>query len=155
MLLNCGLGEDLRVPCREIQPVNPKGNQSSMFIGRIDVEGATPIHWPPDGLIGKYPDAGKDWSLSKLQELVMDRDAAVLGIAKSWTKRLNWSLLKLMSIESVMPSNHLILHCSLLFLPSIFPRWISFQCSHAQEAHIYLWGSWSECICHPLGFSCS
>ena len=38
MLLNCGLGEDLRVPCREIQPVNPKGNQSWIFIGRTDSE---------------------------------------------------------------------------------------------------------------------
>ena len=33
----------------------------------------------------------------------------------------SWSLLKLMSIESVMPSNHLILCCPLLLLPSVFP----------------------------------
>ena len=34
--------------CKEIQPVQPKGNQSSLFIGRTDVEGETPIFWPPD-----------------------------------------------------------------------------------------------------------
>ena len=48
--------------CKEIQPVNPKGNQSWIFIGKTDSE--TPILWPPDaknGLIGKDPDAGKDW----------------------------------------------------------------------------------------------
>ena len=47
----------------EIQPVNPKGNQSCVFIGRTDVEAETPILWPPhvkNRLIGKDPDAGKD-----------------------------------------------------------------------------------------------
>ena len=50
--------------CKEIQPVHPKGDQSWMFIGRTDVEAATRIFWPPDAkswLIGKDPDAGKDW----------------------------------------------------------------------------------------------
>ena len=50
--------------CKEIQPVHPKGNQSWMFIGRIDAKAETPILWPPDvksWLIGKDPDAGKDW----------------------------------------------------------------------------------------------
>ena len=50
--------------CKEIQPVHPKGDKSWMFIGRIDVEAATPILWPPDAkswLIWKDPDAGKDW----------------------------------------------------------------------------------------------
>ena len=48
--------------CKEIQPVHPKGDQSWIFIGRTDAE--TPILWPPDAktwLIGKDPDAGKDW----------------------------------------------------------------------------------------------
>ena len=48
--------------CKDIQLVNPKGNQSWIFIGRTDAE--TPIFWPPDGknwLIGKDPEAGKDW----------------------------------------------------------------------------------------------
>ena len=50
--------------CKEIQPVHPKGNQPWTFIGRTDAEAETPILWPPDGkswLIGKDPDAGKDW----------------------------------------------------------------------------------------------
>ena len=50
--------------CKEIKPVNPKGNQSWIFIGRTDAETETLILWPPDTknwLIGKDPDAGKDW----------------------------------------------------------------------------------------------
>ena len=50
--------------CKEIKPVNPKGNQSWLFIGRTDAESEAPILWPPDAknvLIGKDPDTGKDW----------------------------------------------------------------------------------------------
>ena len=49
---------------KEIQPVHPKGNQSWIFIGRTDAEAEAPILWLPDAnnwLIGKDPDAGKDW----------------------------------------------------------------------------------------------
>ena len=49
--------------CKEIKPVNPKGNQSWIFIGSIDIEAEAPILWPPDAkswLIGKTPDAGQD-----------------------------------------------------------------------------------------------
>ena len=48
---------------KEIQPINPKGNQSWIFIGRTDAEVETPMRWPPDGknwLMWKDPDAGKD-----------------------------------------------------------------------------------------------
>ena len=66
MFLNCGVGEDSwgSLKCKEIQSVHPKGNQSWRFIGRTDAEAETPILWPPDvksWLIGKDPDAGKDW----------------------------------------------------------------------------------------------
>ena len=86
--------------CKEIKPDNPKGNQSWIFIGKTDAEAETPILWPPHAknwLIGKASDVGKDWrkkekgttenemigwhhrlmdmSLSKLRELVMDREA--------------------------------------------------------------------------------
>ena len=48
--------------CKDIQPVDPKGNQSWVFTGRADVEAEAPILWPPDvtsQLIGKDPDARK------------------------------------------------------------------------------------------------
>ena len=50
--------------CKETQPIHPKGDQSWIFIERIDVETETLILWPPDTkswLIWKDPDAGKDW----------------------------------------------------------------------------------------------
>ena len=56
------------VDCKQIQPVKLKGNQSWIFIGRTDAEAESPILWPPDGknwLIGKDPDAGKDWRQEK------------------------------------------------------------------------------------------
>ena len=49
---------------KEIKPVHPKGNQPWIFIGRTHAEAEAPILWPPDvkrWLIGKDPDAGKDW----------------------------------------------------------------------------------------------
>ena len=105
--------------CKEIQPVHPKGNQSWIFIGRIDAEAETPILWPSDAknwLIGKDPDAGKDW---KHEEKGMTEDemagwhhwldghefelgpgvsdeqrslhAAVHGFTKSRTQLSNWT----------------------------------------------------------------
>ena len=60
------LGKTLQrlLDCKEIKSVNPKGNQSWIFIGRTDAEAETPIHGPPDSkswLIWKDPDVGKDW----------------------------------------------------------------------------------------------
>ena len=68
---------------KEIQPVHPKGNQSWLHIGRTDAE--TPILWPPDAknwLIGKDPDAGKDW---RWEEKGMTEDE--MG---GWHHWLNW-----------------------------------------------------------------
>ena len=105
--------------CKEIQSDHPKGNQSWIFTGRTDAEAETPILWPLDSknwLIWKHSDAGKDWrqgekgmtgdkildgitdmidmSLSRFQDLVMDREArwaAVHGVAKSQTRLSDWT----------------------------------------------------------------
>ena len=69
--------------CKEIQPAHPKGDQSRVFIVRIDVEAETPMLWPPDvksWFIGKDPDAGKDWG----QENGTTEDEMV-----GWHHRLN------------------------------------------------------------------
>ena len=102
---------------KEIKPVNPKGNQPWIFTGRTDAnaEAEAPILWPPDvksQLIGKDPDAEKDWgqegkkemvgwttnsmnvSLSKLLETAKNTDvwyASVHGVPKSWTWLSDWT----------------------------------------------------------------
>ena len=63
MLLNRGVGEDFKSPldCKEIIPVNPKGNQSWIFIGRTNNEAETPMLWHLMRRTDSSPDAGKDW----------------------------------------------------------------------------------------------
>ena len=50
--------------CKEIKPVNPKGNQTRIFIGRTDAKAETPTLWQPNAknwLTWKDPNVGKDW----------------------------------------------------------------------------------------------
>ena len=135
--------------CKEIQPVHPKGNQSWIFIGRTDVEAETPILWPhhvKNWLIWKDPDAGKDWGQEEkgikechyekssihreVQQVVVVQSLSCVQLCvtsltaarqASLFFTVSWSLLKFMSIVSMMSSNHLILCCPCLPLPSIFP----------------------------------
>ena len=147
--------------CKEIKPVHPKGNQPWLFTGRTDAE--APILWPPNAknwLTGKDPDAGKDWrqeergqqkmrwldsitdsmdmSLSKLQELVMDREdwrAAVHGVTKrkDWATELNWDLL-INRIKQCVPFN--------VFS---FPHNV-----YEIQSHLWLYQSFFPAFCLPF-----
>ena len=113
------LGIESSLDSKEIKLVSPKGNQLWIFIGRSGVEAEAPTLWPPDAksqLIGKDPDAGKDWrqekkrwqriwwldsiidsmdvSLSIRQEIVKDRKAwraAAHGVTKSQIQLSDWT----------------------------------------------------------------
>ena len=115
--------------CKEIQPVHPKGDQSWIFTGRTDAE--APILWPPDvknWLIGKNPEAGKDWRGRRQKARGEEDDrgwdcwmasptqwiwvwvnsgswwetwrAAIHGVTKSQTRLSNWT-------ESLLKGSHI------------------------------------------------
>ena len=105
--------------CKEMKPVNPKGNRSWIFIGRTDTEAETPILWPPDlknwfilkSLMLRNSEGSRrrgqqrmrqldgmtksmDISFSKLRELLIDREAwraVVHGVSKNWTQLSDWT----------------------------------------------------------------
>ena len=78
--------------CKEIKPVNPKGNQPWIFIGNMDAEVEAPTLWSSDAknwLIGKDPDAGKDWGQKergwqRMTWLGSIVDSVVTNLSKPW-----------------------------------------------------------------------
>ena len=140
--------------CREINPFNPKGSQPWVLIGRTDAE--APIPWPPDvksWLIGKDPDAGKDWrqeekgvadlrwldsitdsmdvNISKLQETVTDRGAwhvAVCWVAKSPKQLINWTTAKYFLISV----------CSSILVFLVLHRWTEYNVNWIYPQRLYL-----------------
>ena len=144
--------------CREIKPINPKGNQSWIFIRRTGAEAEAPILWPPDPknwLIGKDPNAGKDWrqaekgmtedamvngitdsmdmSLGRLRELVKNKEvwrAAVCEIAKSQTRLSDWTELMYKVHEKVFNmANHSVQFSRSVVSDSATPRIAACQAS--------------------------
>ena len=97
--------------CKEIQPVHPKGNQSWIFIGRIDVEAETPILWSPDvknWIIWKDPDSGKDWRWEEKDQQRMrwlngitDSMDMSLSNSRSWWQRARSGVLQFMGLQRV------------------------------------------------------
>ena len=144
MFSNGGVGED----SWESLGLHSKGDQSWVFIGGTDAKTETPILWPlhvKSWLIGKDPDARRDWgqmrwldgitdsidvSLSELWELVMDREAwraAIHGVAKSHKRRGNWTELNWSIVK------HIAYPCG-----DVYPqRWLFFRCSLQKCKEVY------------------
>ena len=143
--------------CKEIQPVNPIGNQSWIFTGRTDAETETPILWPPDvknWLIGGTLMVGKiegrrrrmkwldditdlkDMSFSRLWELVMDREPGRLQsmglqrVRHDWATELNWTdvYLKHFQTYTVFEVKYIGIGFPKASSPWVPTFWVNHQC---------------------------
>ena len=163
MLLNCGVGEDsweslcshLLADCKKIKPVNPKGNHSWIFIGRTDVEAETPVLWPHDAknwLIGKDPDAGKDWRQeekgTKEDETIWWHHrlnghefeqalgvGEVHGVAKNRTQLSDWT-----GWYKVYDTADPLIHYSVNLTNPLWGIWLSFTFEETEAQEV----SWEE-----------
>ena len=146
--------------CEEIKLVHPKGDQSWLFIGRIDVEAETPIPWPADvksWLIGKDPDAGRDWgqeekgmtedemvewhhsisdvtdsmdkNLGKLREIVKDRETwCAAGLFMEWKRvKVQWLNKNVVVKKKVWYNFCLLIHWDLFWNIACDLAWKLFQ----------------------------
>ena len=123
--------------CKEIKPVNPKGDQPWIFIGRTDAEAEVPILWLLDvksWIIGKDPDAGKDW---RQEEKGTTEDEMV-----GWHHWVNGH-----EFGSFLYSSS-VYSCHLFLISSASVRSIPFLTLLSPSLHemfpCYLWFSWRE-----------
>ena len=115
----------------KIKPVNPKGNEPWIFIGRTDAEAETPIFWPPDSknwFFGKDPDAGKDW---RQEEKGTTEDEMV-----GWHHRLDGRKFEL--APGVVDGQGSLVYCSPWGSPTVRPHWAT-ELEHKPQLYGARW----------------
>ena len=161
--------------CKEIKPINPERNRSWIFIGRIDAEAEAPNLWPPDmknWLIGKDPDAGKDWRRRGWQRMMMvgwhhwlngheseqalgDSEGqgslvfAVHWVTKSGTWLSNWKIQYIIIDIDVDTQKHI--NCNIPFVLG-FEDSLQYMRTHGERPQYKLEDTCKTYISHSLTF---